>query len=122
MPSLNVRIVVPIAALLITGCSVHSDDVASGENTNSRGILAAMRPGADPALEQRLTEEERMRAQAEQQRANQQAGAQDFSLNSLGRALPRVSTDPIAPPAEQVPSNSAAVAKEEDSAVVESVG
>ncbi|PWT94602.1 MAG: hypothetical protein C5B53_12725 [Candidatus Melainabacteria bacterium] len=120
MPRVNVRIVVPIAAVLMTGCGLHSDDnVANGEAGHS-GILAAMRPGADPALVQRLTQEERMRAEA-QQRANQQATPQDFSMNSLGRVLPSVSTDPIAPPAEQVPSNSAAVANEEG-AVVETVG
>jgi hypothetical protein len=105
----------------MTGCALHSDDSIANGETGSHGILAAMRPGADPALVQRLTQEERMRAAAEQ-KAAQQANPQDFSLNSLGRALPNVSTDPIAPPAEQVPSNSAAVANEEGGAVVESVG
>ena len=117
---LNARIVMPVAvAALLTGCGLNADD-GGGQTTATRGVLGALRPGADPAVVKQLTLEERMRAQAQQQQNNGQANNQDSFLNGLSRVLPRVSTDPIAPPAEQVAAGSTTSSAEEGAAIVES--
>lgn len=120
---INVRVVVLLAAVLMAGCGLHSDDnTANGPNSGGRGILTAMRPGADPALIERLNQEEKMRAQAQaQEQSNAQATAPESLMSGLGRILPRVSTDPIAPPAEQVSQSGAVDASEDGAAVVEPV-
>jgi hypothetical protein len=93
--------------LLMAGCAQHGDNsLANSERTTSGGVLAAMRPGADPALVDRLNQEERLRAQqaaAMQGQAMGQPGTNAINALMIDRgALPKVSTDPIAPPAEQV--------------------
>lgn len=76
-----------------------------------------MRPGADPAVLARVMQEERMNAQSQ---PNPQGNAPQQFLMGLGRALPKVSMDLIAPPAEQVAKAAAAVQGDDGGAKVES--
>jgi hypothetical protein len=106
---LNLYVTLPAISLILAGCSQHGDNnQVSGQLNGGGGVLAAMRPGPDQALVERLTQEEKMRAQKQAELQTQQFGQTETSVLALGRGLPKVSTDPIAPPAEQV---SAAVEK-----------
>jgi hypothetical protein len=101
-----------ISAVSLTGCShgaaggSASVDRGVAAATAPSGILGALRPHADPAMVQKLHEEDQQRALAAQQaqaKLLEQQQQQQNDPNGLGgRVLPKVSTDPIAPPAEQV--------------------
>jgi len=91
--------------LTTTGCGMmpQGDKTAQSNTSGGSGVLSRMRPKANEqtieelkAQEAKAREEQIKLAQAA---AKQQQGA---NLNGLGRVLPPVSTDPIAPPAEAV--------------------
>ncbi len=74
-----------------------------GGGVQGHGILGALRPKADPTMVERIRQEEALRAQQmalQQQQQNQQMSETD----GQGRILPKVSMEPIAPPAEEVAS------------------
>lgn len=105
-------VLLAISAVSLTGCSHGaaggnaSVNAGAAAATAPGGILGALRPHADPAMVQKLHEEDQKRAQeaqAAQAKLLQQQQQQQNDPNGLGgRVLPKVSTDPIAPPAEQV--------------------
>ena len=83
--------------LLSTGCSTLMGGIpANREVSSGGGILKGLRPAADPALVERIRENERKEAekQASQTVISQTGGAQTVQPG-LGRDLPKVSTDPI---------------------------
>src|ERR1700722_14705647 len=95
---------------MLAGCSQQGASDMAGGNRNSlgQGILGSLRPKADPAVIQRMREEERAKAANEEKQREaggsteeqqQQRGSDGTDISS--RVLPKVSTDPIAPPAEK---------------------
>jgi len=100
-----------ITAVSLTGCSHGAAGGSASVNAGAAaasapgGILASLRPHADPAMVQKMHEEDQQRALAAQQaqaKLLQQQQQQNDPTGLGGRVLPKVSTDPIAPPAEQV--------------------
>jgi len=99
-----------LTAFLTGGCSgagnSQSDHQTYSGSSSGGGILASMRPKANPELIEKIRAQEQ--AQANIQGANAQGQGQGqgpnqwVGLNGLAtRVLPKVSTDPIAPPAEE---------------------
>jgi hypothetical protein len=123
----NYRITIAAIVITLSGCAQHdSESMLSGAqlgDVKRTGILSAMRPGADPALVERIREEVRLNANKQYQ---VQGNAPQRMLIGLGRVLPKVSTDPIsrsndpvAPPAEQVfPTGAVVTAAEEKTQAV----
>lgn len=95
-----------LIVLTATGCSMMSPGDKTAQNAQpGSGILSRMRPHASQetveelkAAEAKAREEQIKLAQA----AAKQQQQQGVGLNGLGRVLPPVSTDPIAPPADSV--------------------
>ncbi|MGH9552694.1 MAG: hypothetical protein ACRD3W_25165, partial [Terriglobales bacterium] len=94
--------------MTLSGCSqgaggshVASSTPGQGVSFQPKGILGSLRPKADPSVVERMQEEEALAKQKalEAQRLQQQ---QQADTSGMGRILPKVSTDPIAPPAEQI--------------------
>jgi hypothetical protein len=107
------RLFVVLASFLTGGCSgagnsqsEHQSNI--GSSSGGGGILASMRPKANPELIEKIRAQER--AQGSIPAANAQGQSQGqpnqwVGLNGLAsRVLPKVSTDPIAPPAEEAQS------------------
>lgn len=101
--------------LLTTTLSGCSHQGAPGSHTAANipttgggmSVLARVRPKSDPATEARIAEEEQLAKQKmlEQMSKQQMAAATaQADANGNARILPKVSTDPIAPPAEMVAS------------------
>ncbi|CAN5363641.1 hypothetical protein BH10CYA1_BH10CYA1_33800 [soil metagenome] len=94
-----------ISSILIAGCSQQGGggNQAATVSQPGAGILGSLRPKTDPAVVERMRIEEQARQEKQKaleaaaQRADSQANA-----DGLGRILPKVSMDPIAPPAEEV--------------------
>lgn len=105
--------------LALTGCA--RQEAGSGgasaqgiEQVQGQGILNALRPKADPSMVERIRQEDANRMQQAalaQQQMNQQMSETDGS----GRILPKVSMEPIAPPAEEVASAGAGMSVSADS-------
>jgi hypothetical protein len=95
------RVLVALTSLFAGGCAGQgSASVESSSVGQSGGILAAMRPKASPEMIEKIREQER--AAAAMQNANGQSNGPMVAMNGLAtRVLPKVSTDPIAPPAEE---------------------
>lgn len=74
---------------------------ARGEGVQGHGILGALRPKADPGMVERIRQEEARKLELAQQQGQQQQQMSSESDGS-GRILPKVSMEPIAPPAEEV--------------------
>lgn len=73
------------------------------------GVLGALRPKVDPKVLAKIEQQEaeaRAAAQASQQAAAPASNNQSTSIFGQGRVLPKVITDPIAPPAEEVAKQS----------------
>lgn len=106
-----------LTALALAGCSqqgTSSGGAQAQTSSGGQGILGRLRPKADPADIQKMHDEQaaalakQQQEMAAQQAAQQALGQQQplpdgsTDLTGLGRILPKVSTDPIAPPAEEV--------------------
>lgn len=72
---------------------------ARGEGVQGHGILGALRPKADPGMVERIRQEEARKLELAQQQGQQQMSSEQ---DGSGRILPKVSMEPIAPPAEEV--------------------
>ncbi len=118
---MNHRLTLALIAITLSGCGQHSSEsmMATGplSESKARGILSAMRPGADPALVEKMRQEAQLNANRQYQ---VQGNAPQRALIGLGRVLPKVSTDPIshkndlvAPPAEQVSQTGAIITSAE---------
>jgi hypothetical protein len=82
----------------LTGCSQKpGSNMAESIPGGTGGILGSLRPKADPGLVERIKAERA--ALAAQQNAAQNNATQ---VDGMGRVLPKVSMEPIAPPAEEV--------------------
>jgi hypothetical protein len=95
-------------ALTLTGCARQesSGDAAAanvGGGVQGHGILGALRPKADPTMVERIRQEEAAR-QEQMALQQQQQDQQMTETDGQGRILPKVSMEPIAPPAEEVAS------------------
>lgn len=92
-----------LSVFLTAGCSqlaTSGNAGIPGDGGSGGGVLGALRPKADPALVEKIRQEEQARLLA-QQNAAQNNDAQS-GTDPMDRNLPNVSTDPIAPPAEEV--------------------
>ncbi len=86
-------------ALSTTSCSQLGAASGSSDNRTatpggSGGVLSKLRPHADPAMIAQMRQEDLAKAQQAQAEAERLAQA---TQDGIGRILPRVSTDPIAP-------------------------
>ncbi|MBA3856083.1 MAG: hypothetical protein C0507_04160 [Cyanobacteria bacterium PR.3.49] len=94
-------------ALALTGCARQESagDAqaanAGGGNVQGQGILSSFRPKADPTMVERLRQEDAAKMQ-QAALAQQQMNQQMNEMDGTGRILPKVSMEPIAPPAEEV--------------------
>ncbi|HEY9679466.1 MAG TPA: hypothetical protein V6C76_15770 [Drouetiella sp.] len=96
-----------ISTILLAGCAQQGDGGSQAPITRGpgAGILGSLRPKTDPAVVERLRMEEQ--ARLEKQKALEAAAKQaenSANADGMGRILPKVSMDPIAPPAEDVAS------------------
>lgn len=96
-----------VLALTLTGCARQESagDAqaanAGGGNVQGQGILSSFRPKADPSMVERLRQEDAAKMQ-QAALAQQQMNQQMNEMDGTGRILPKVSMEPIAPPAEEV--------------------
>jgi hypothetical protein len=88
---------------LLAGCSQAPGGGVDSHTQVPRGggILGALRPKADPGILAAM-QAERAKENAAQAQAGNLPGLGRSSAFGLGRVLPKVITDPIAPPAEEV--------------------
>ncbi|HEY9772304.1 MAG TPA: TolC family protein [Planktothrix sp.] len=112
-----------ISAVTISGCNLdgsggnHSGSAQAPTGSSaSSGVLGFLRPRPDQATINRMHEEDAVRQQkadeaaakllkeqqAQQQQNNNNGSGGGFDIGTITRMLPKVSTDPIAPPAEEV--------------------
>ncbi len=104
---LRLKELVLISSIFISGCSQlgggGGGNQAATVSQPGAGILGSLRPKTDPAVVERMRIEEQARQEKQKaleaaaQRADNQVNA-----DGMGRVLPKVSMDPIAPPAEEV--------------------
>src|SRR5579862_4225579 len=104
------QIAAPLVAILMAGCGFLAPNNHVSSNQSGAGVLSSLRPGANPAIVDRLNQEEYERLQ--KQLAQQSQASQADGLAS--RVLPKVSMDPIAPPAEQVSPDGAIITNAQD--------
>jgi hypothetical protein len=97
-------------ALTLTGCArqesagdAQAANSGPGGNVQGQGILSSFRPKADPTMVERLRQEDAAKMQ-QAALAQQQMNQQMNEMDGTGRILPKVSMEPIAPPAEEVAS------------------
>jgi len=85
----------------ISGCGGGSgtNQTASNQGGGHSGVLGRMHPKASAETVEQLKAAE---AQAQEQARLNQQNQQQASMDGMGRVLPPVSTDPIAPPAESI--------------------
>jgi len=94
---------------MLAGCSQQGASQTATMGSVGQGILGSLRPKADPAVIQRMRAEEQAQAaaanQAKQQNedgnGNEEHQSSSDATDISSRVLPKVSTDPIAPPAEE---------------------
>jgi hypothetical protein len=102
---LRVRELLLISSILLAGCSQQGGggNQAATVSQPGAGILGSLRPKTDPAVVERMRIEEQARLEKQKalEAAAQRADNQ-VSADGMGRVLPKVSMDPIAPPAEEV--------------------
>lgn len=79
----------------ISGCGSGSADKVSQNPGAGHGVLGRMHPKASPETVEEMKAAE-AQARAEQMRLAQETGNQ-ANMNGIGRVLPPVSTDPLAP-------------------------
>jgi hypothetical protein len=114
--------------ILLTGCAQQNPaDTGAGMPSSAGGGtsgLSAFRPKADPAVMQKIRQEEAENLRKAQEAAQQQQAAAEAAqdTNASGRVLPAVSTSPftqmpVAPPADQASAGGPIVtpAKQESS-------
>jgi len=94
-----------LIAMALGGCSHALSEQSAGSISSvtalTGGALASLRPKASPELVAKIVAQEQ--ALAGGQSTVEQTKSAFTGLNGLGtRTLPKVSTDPIAPPAEEV--------------------
>ncbi len=101
---MRLKVLLLISTIFIAGCSQQGGgNQAATVSTPGAGILGSLRPKTDPAVVERMHIEEQARLEKQKaleaaaQRADNQVNA-----DGMGRILPKVSMDPIAPPAEEV--------------------
>lgn len=102
---LRLKELVLISSIFISGCAQQGGggNQAATVSQPGAGILGSLRPKTDPAVVERMRIEEQARQEKQKaleaaaQRADNQVNA-----DGMGRVLPKVSMDPIAPPAEEV--------------------
>lgn len=94
-----------ISSILLAGCAQQGGGGNSAATVSQpgAGILGSLRPKTDPAVVERMRLEEQARIEKQKalEAAAQRADNQ-VSADGMGRVLPKVSMDPIAPPAEEV--------------------
>jgi hypothetical protein len=100
------RLFVSLAALLASGCSGAGNSNTPTDHQaysgSGGGILASMRPKANPELVEKIRAQERANGDLQSANAQGQSSNPLIGMNGLAtRVLPKVSTDPIAPPAEE---------------------
>jgi hypothetical protein len=108
------RIVIGLSSIVcLTGCSQSGSGNVDSHAMVPRGngVLGALRPKVDPKVLAKIEQQEaeaRAAAQASQQAAAPGSNNQNQSSSMFGsgRVLPKVITDPIAPPAEEVAKES----------------
>ncbi len=102
---MRLKVLLLISTIFIAGCSQQGGggNQAATVSAPGAGILGSLRPKTDPAVVERMHIEEQARLEKQKaleaaaQRADNQVNA-----DGMGRVLPKVSMDPIAPPAEEV--------------------
>ncbi|MBS2004303.1 MAG: TolC family protein [Cyanobacteria bacterium SZAS LIN-5] len=94
-----------ISSIFLAGCAQQGGGGNSAATVSQpgAGILGSLRPKTDPAVVERMRLEEQARLEKQKalEAAAQRADNQ-VSADGMGRVLPKVSMDPIAPPAEEV--------------------
>jgi hypothetical protein len=102
---LRVRELLLISTIFIAGCSQQGGggNQAATVSQPGAGILGSLRPKTDPAVVERMRLEEQARQEKQKalEAAAQRAESQ-VNADGMARVLPKVSMDPIAPPAEEV--------------------
>lgn len=105
MVRLRLKELLLISSLLLTGCAPQGGggNQSATVSQPGAGILGSLRPKTDPAVVERMRIEEQARLEKQKalEAAAQRADNQ-VSADGMGRVLPKVSMDPIAPPAEEV--------------------
>ncbi len=120
--------ITPFATLLLSGCG-HSDSGAPSTplsaSGSSGGVLAAMRPRASEALIEKIRQQEATNNQPMGISSPAQSGSSGSpftGMNGLGgRVLPKVITDPIAPPAEEAQADAVVSSEPDQSSNVQPV-
>lgn len=101
---LRLKELILISSIFVAGCSQQGGGNQSASVSQpGAGILGSLRPKTDPAVVERMRIEEQ--ARQEKQKALEAAAKQaenEINADGMGRVLPKVSMDPIAPPAEEV--------------------
>jgi hypothetical protein len=94
-----------ISSVFIAGCSQQGGggNQAATVSQPGAGILGSLRPKTDPAVVERMRIEEQARQEKQKAlEAAAQRAENQVNADGMGRVLPKVSMDPIAPPAEDV--------------------
>jgi hypothetical protein len=102
---LHVRELLLISTIFVAGCSQQGGG-GNQQSTVSQpgaGILGSLRPKTDPAVVERMRLEEQARQEKQKAlEAAAQRAENQVNADGMARVLPKVSMDPIAPPAEEV--------------------